>query len=79
MANEKHVALLKQGVEDWNKWQRENPDVKGNLSRVDLSGINLSRARLIRADLSGADLFKVVLSKAYLRWANLNGAYPSGT
>jgi hypothetical protein len=31
MANEKHVVLLKQGVEVWNKWRWGNPDVKPDL------------------------------------------------
>ena len=32
MANEEHVALLKQGVEVWNKWREENPDIKPDLT-----------------------------------------------
>jgi hypothetical protein len=27
MANEEHVALLKQGVHGWNIWRKENPHV----------------------------------------------------
>jgi hypothetical protein len=27
MANEEQVDLLKQGVERWNNWREENPDV----------------------------------------------------
>jgi hypothetical protein len=42
MANEEHLAILKQGVEAWNKWRHANPriwpDLRGaNLSEVDLS------------------------------------------
>ena len=44
MANKKHVARLKQGVEAWNQWRRENPKIRPDLSR----------AGLIRASLSGA-------------------------
>jgi hypothetical protein len=43
MANKKHVARLKQGVEAWNQWRRENPKIRPNLSRADL----------IRASLRG--------------------------
>ncbi|MBZ0316184.1 MAG: TIR domain-containing protein, partial [Anaerolineae bacterium] len=61
MANEEHVAILKQGVEAWNQWRKENRDVRPDLSGANLSGANLwradlSEAKLIEADLSGADL-----------------------
>jgi hypothetical protein len=36
MANDEHVAMLKKGVDAWNKWRDENP-----LVHVDLSGANL--------------------------------------
>ena len=27
MANDEHVALLKKGVDAWNKWRRDNPNI----------------------------------------------------
>jgi hypothetical protein len=89
MANDEHVALLKQGVETWNAWRDENPNIRPDLSEADLSGANLSEANLSRADffgavlggadLSGANLIeaKVIqanLSKANLSKADLRGA-----
>src|SRR5215217_626187 len=56
MANRKHVAWLKQGVEAWNQWRRENPKIRPNLSRADLFRANLSHADLSHANLSRADL-----------------------
>jgi uncharacterized protein YjbI with pentapeptide repeats len=57
MANDKHVALLNQGVAAWNKWRKENPHISSpDLSEANLSGAELFRADLNRADLSGADL-----------------------
>ena len=67
MANKEHLKILKQGVEQWNKWRLENaikPDLRGailrsaNLSGADLSGAKLISASLIIANLSGADLSK---------------------
>ena len=74
MANEEHLALLKQGVEVWNEWQEKYLEPQsdlsgGDLSEADLRGVDLSGANLSGADLSGADL-----SEANLSGANLNGA-----
>jgi Pentapeptide repeats (8 copies) len=69
MANDEHVALLKQGVAAWNAWRDENPDI-----RPDLSGANFDRAFLGGADLSWADLSDAWLGQADLSGANLSGA-----
>jgi uncharacterized protein YjbI with pentapeptide repeats len=84
MANDEHVALLKQGVETWNAWRSEKPDIrpdlsKADLSKADLSGANLSEAYLreailIDANLSGANLWGAYLRRANLSRAKLNGA-----
>ena len=88
MANEEHLKILKQGVEQWNKWRLENatrPDLGGaelfnanlsgtNLSRADLSGTSLSDANLSRANLSDAKLSGANLSGANLSRVNLSGA-----
>ena len=39
MANEEHLARLKQGVEAWNAWRYENSTIQ-----PDLSGANLARS-----------------------------------
>ena len=74
MANDEHVAILKQGVDAWNKWRRENPEVRPNLSEADLSEADLINANLQGADLSGANLQGANLSLAYLKETNLGGA-----
>lgn len=79
MANPEHLKILKQGVEVWNKWREENPeifrDLPGtDLSKADLSKANLSKANLSKANLSGANLSWARLSKANLSLANLSGA-----
>src|SRR6516164_3576522 len=94
MANDEHVALLKQGVKAWNAWRRENPDIRPDLSNADLRGADLSGAILFKAnlgsadlveanlrdhaDLSGADLARANLREAVLFKANLTGADLSG-
>jgi len=45
MPNQKHLRILRQGVEVWNKWREENPYIKpdlemADLRRMDLFGVN---------------------------------------
>ena len=70
MANEEHLAILKQGVEAWNQWRKKHPSAKPKLSNADLSDADLRGANLGLADLSGA-----YLGEAHLSRADLSGAY----
>jgi hypothetical protein len=79
MANEEHLAILRQGVAAWNAWREAHPDVRPDLSRAnlnqaDLDGADLSRAYLIRANLIEANLIAANLSRAHLSSANLSSA-----
>lgn len=42
MANQEHLVILKQGVDNWNKWRRENAEIQVDLSGTDLSNLDLS-------------------------------------
>jgi hypothetical protein len=90
MANPEHLAILKKGVEAWNQWRTERPDIQPDLSGADLigvklnqvnfMGVNLIGAQLRMAGLNGATLNSAILSGADLRdadltSANLNGAF----
>jgi TIR domain/Pentapeptide repeats (8 copies) len=72
MGNPEHLEILKQGVEQWNEWRKEDPEVLPDFNGVDLSGANLEGANLDWANLSGADLLGAALSEASLRKANLS-------
>ncbi len=79
MANPEHLAILKKGVETWNKWRRQNLDVNPELSRANLSGADLSRAylrdaRLRVVNLRGANLVSADLARADLLSAELGRA-----
>jgi hypothetical protein len=93
MANDEHLALLRQGSVIWNEWRERSPGEKPDLNTADLTntdlseahlnGANLSGADLSRADLSGADLSRADLSRADLseadvRWADLGEANLGG-
>lgn len=84
MADQEHLAILKQGSSAWNKWREENPHVvpdlsqahlrQARLSGANLSGANLRLAYFGQADLSGADLRRADLSDTSLRRAYLASA-----
>ena len=79
MANSEHVAKLKEGVQAWNAWRAQNPDIRLDLSEVDLRGaelgrVNLFGANLYQTDLRGTKLNGADLRGAYLREADLDGA-----
>jgi uncharacterized protein YjbI with pentapeptide repeats len=78
MANLEHVAQLKEGVTEWNRWRESHPELFPDLSDADLSGADLSGADLSDADLSGAHLSSANLSGANLSGAHLSSANLSG-
>jgi len=85
MANKEQLEILKQGGEVWNEWWRENPEVRVDLRKADLSGAVLLGAYLSGADLREADLSGALLSggadlsRGDLRGADLSGALLSRT
>jgi uncharacterized protein YjbI with pentapeptide repeats len=83
MANEKHLARLKQGVEAWNRWREANPRIKpalkwANLRSAALQGAQLGGANLTNVNLAGANLTDANLTNANLAVANLFGTNLTG-
>jgi len=74
MANRKHLKVLKQGVERWNKWRKENSEVRPDLSEADLVWAHLSGADLSEVNLTGANLSMTSLDGADFGEAKLVGA-----
>jgi hypothetical protein len=70
MATPEHLKILRQGVDAWNRWRKEDPDVMPDLRDADLRRGHLEGADLRRSQLSGANL-----GGANLRLADLRGAY----
>ncbi|BAQ60632.1 pentapeptide repeat family protein [Geminocystis sp. NIES-3708] len=85
MANEEHLRILNKGVEVWNKWRQENPDIKPDLVGADLIGVNLIEWKIKPntsiMDLQNATLKEQQIREIYfkppvagIRWVNLSGA-----
>ena len=60
MADEEHLAKLKQGIAAWNVWREEKPDVRPDLTWADLRGVTLF------ADVGDANVRRVNLSNVNL-------------
>ncbi len=64
MADSNHVSKVKEGVEKWNHWREEKPDVLPDLGWANLNGL----------DLDGAIFAKSVLKLAFCKGCSLVGA-----
>ncbi len=79
MANPEHLKILKQGVDVWNRWREDNPDIKPDLfgvglDRKNLSKINFSKANLRRTLLNETKLIEANLKRAIISDVNLIGS-----
>ncbi len=74
MANQEHIDILRQGVEIWNQWRKENPSIAVDLREANLAGANLAEADLKWVNLQGVDLSKANLCDANLTGARLTSA-----
>ena len=41
MANKEHLAILKQGLDMWEAWRKEIPEIRPNLSYTNLNDAGL--------------------------------------
>jgi uncharacterized protein YjbI with pentapeptide repeats len=78
MANQEHWDILKKGVEAWNAWRKQQPELEPDLVEVDLRDADLRDADLSGAQLMAADLYQANMSGAVLTGANLSGAVLTG-
>lgn len=74
MANPEHLAKLKEGVEQWNKWRKDCPQIEPDLSGSDLAQLHLRAANLSFSNLNKAKLEQANLDNANLSGASLNNA-----
>lgn len=75
MANSQHLAIIKQGVNVWNEWRKQNPEVKPDLRKAELRGYDFHEIDLHDGDLDSADFYRTDFSEANLCNANLHMAH----
>ena len=73
MADKEHLAILSQGKDACDRWRKEHPYIKPDLSGANLSGVDLRGMNLRGGSLNGANLSKAKLSNADLSSADLGG------
>jgi uncharacterized protein YjbI with pentapeptide repeats len=71
MANEEHLKILLQGVEVWNQWRKDNPEIVPDIRGANLQEVFLIKAYFNRANLQEANLYGANLYGASFCWANL--------
>lgn len=74
MENQEHLDILKQGVEVWNRWRHDHPDVKPDLVSAHLIGLNLVGINLSHSTLLGVNFNMANLQNAELSGSSLRGA-----
>jgi uncharacterized protein YjbI with pentapeptide repeats len=74
MPIEEHFNKIKQGVDAWNQWREENPEIAPDLSQADIRGSQLQKINLSNTDLKEAKLQYSNLTGANLEKADLNKA-----
>jgi uncharacterized protein YjbI with pentapeptide repeats len=78
MPNAKHLMILKQGVEVWNKWRGDNSEIQPDLTHTNLRATILDQVDFSNTDLSHSDFYKASLINANLKSANLSRAKLNG-
>ena len=74
-----HLSMLDEGVDTWNMWRADHPEIVPELRIAPLSGRDLRGINLRRAILTGAELNETVLENARLEGARLDRANLEGT
>lgn len=61
MANPEHLKILKQGVAVWNEWRQDNPQIRPDLSKAEVQGVELPEINFESTNLEGANMKRTML------------------
>ncbi len=73
MASKEHLTIIKAGVDAWNGWRKDNPNVVPNLSGADLGAVLDGPSKPIAFTVNQFDI-DVVIRGADLRGCDFSGA-----
>ncbi len=76
--NQTHLSMLNEGVDKWNAWRANHPEVVPELRVAPLTGRDLRGINLQGAILTGAELNDAMLENAKLQGARLDRAKMEG-
>ncbi|NIX15817.1 MAG: hypothetical protein GWN11_08030 [Candidatus Dadabacteria bacterium] len=74
MANYKHLEILGQGAEKWNKWRQENPEITPDFGWANMPAMDLRGYDFENANLKLAFCKSCIFTGANLKNSNLYGA-----
>ncbi|HEX6292948.1 MAG TPA: toll/interleukin-1 receptor domain-containing protein [Herpetosiphonaceae bacterium] len=74
MANEEHLAILRLGVWQWNKWREENPDVRPDLSHAELQKPNRHMPDFRGTIFARRDFERIIFEETKPHRAHFEGA-----
>jgi len=73
MANQEHLDILRQDVEGWNRWRKENPNIKPNLGEANLRSATLVEINCAKATLAGCRVYGISAWNINLKEADQSG------
>jgi uncharacterized protein YjbI with pentapeptide repeats len=74
VANDEHLAILRQGTAIWNEWRASNPGAKPDFTGAKLIGVRLPGAYLSEADFRTANLREADFRNSNLRMVDFREA-----
>ena len=59
MARQKHVEMLRQGVEAWNRWRSQHPRIRPDLSRQPMTAFEADLQQITFVSFNHRHRFEV--------------------
>lgn len=75
MANKDHLEIFLKDRRQWNKWRKDNPGIRPDLSGIKFNNKDFNMYDLSNVDLQDSSLDRVYFIKSNLENANLSGSH----